>query len=111
MSDTCTIWVCQSCMLHHANGECGSCHMNMDDPYRETDAHDREPMGLIDQPMSGREMATMGMLREEHDCDTRWSDWRERDCGCETRSFSWSSCEGCGSNLGGERHAFTVWFG
>lgn len=21
-----TIWVCQDCMLHHANGECGGCH-------------------------------------------------------------------------------------
>jgi len=102
MSDTCTIWVCLDCMLHHANGECGDCHTD--------EGHDREPMGLIDQPMSGRDMVTMGMLKEHHECDTRWSDWRERECGCEVINFSTSSCDGCGSVLHGERHAFTLWF-
>lgn len=105
--DSCTIWVCVDCMLHHANGECGNCHSLS---YDGEDCHDREPMGLIDQPMSGRDVVTMGMLKEHHECDTRWSDWRERDCGCETNSFSWSPCDGCGSRLGGERHAFTLWF-
>jgi hypothetical protein len=97
MSDTCTIWVCQDCMLHHANGECGDCHTD--------EGHDREPWALE----SNRSKATMGMFKEHHECDTRWSDWRERGCDCETRNFSWSSCDGCGSTLGGERHAFTLW--
>lgn len=97
MKDTCTIWVCQDCMLHHANGECSSCHTD--------EGHDREPMGLT-HPSE----VAMGMSKEEHSCDTRWSDWWERDCGCETKTFSWSSCGGCGSTLGGERHAMTLWF-
>lgn len=102
MAETYTMWVCQSCMLHHANGECGDCHTD--------EGHDREPMGLVDRPMSGRDMVTMGMLKEHHECDTRWSDWQERDCSCETQAFSWSQCAGCGSTLGGERHAMTLWF-
>lgn len=101
MSDTCTIWVCVDCMLHHANGECGSCHAD--------EGHDREPMGLVDRPMSGRDMVTMGMLDEQHDC-IQDHDGSNIECDCETRSFSWSSCDGCGSTLGGERHAFTLWF-
>ena len=27
----------------------------------------------------------------------------------EVRDFDWSACDGCGSPLGGERHAVTVW--
>ncbi|MFF5471029.1 hypothetical protein [Streptomyces achromogenes] len=34
-----TIWVCQDCMLHHANGECGSCH--------DQRGHDQEPLSLV----------------------------------------------------------------
>lgn len=107
-----TIWVCVDCMLHHANGECGSCHMNMDDPYRETDAHDREPMGLIDQPMSGRETAAMGLMWDQHNVgcynfpEGTAANW---PCDCETNAYSTAACEGCGSTLHGERHAFTVW--
>lgn len=89
-------------MLHHANGECGSCHLIDGDWFQ--DAHDREPLCLVDNTK-----VTMGMTKEQHSCDTRWSDWRERDCDCEVMAFSWSSCEGCGSTLGGERHAMTLW--
>ena len=28
---------------------------------------------------------------------------------CEDIDFSWTSCEGCGSTLGGSRHAYTAW--
>jgi hypothetical protein len=31
-----TFWICDCCMLHLANGECGDCH------YEE--GHDREPL-------------------------------------------------------------------
>jgi hypothetical protein len=95
-NSTYTIWVCSDCMLHHANGECGNCHTD--------EGHECEPFNLYHP----KDIA-MGMSQEEHSCDTRWSDWRERDCGCETDYFSWSACQGCGSTLGGERHAFTVW--
>jgi len=35
-----TIWVCRDCMLHHANGECGSCH--------HEEGHDEEPWSAIE---------------------------------------------------------------
>lgn len=31
------------------------------------------------------------------------------DCECEQLGFSWQSCDVCGSNLGGDRHAVTFW--
>lgn len=98
MSNTCTIWVCRDCMLHHANGECGSCHTD--------EGHDREPMGLIDRPMSGRDTVTMGTLEHSESCElVEGLDY----CNCEIRDHSTSPCGGCGSVLHGERHAFTLW--
>jgi hypothetical protein len=73
-------------------------------------------MGLIDQAMSGRGMVTMGRVVEEHSFDCKYSESTgmraEHGCqfDCEIMNFSRSSCDGCGSTLGGERHAFTVWF-
>lgn len=56
-----TIWVCVDCMLHHANGECGSCH-------RE-EGHDEEPLSAVEAPYH----VAMGMGYEEHaeDCKRR----------------------------------------
>lgn len=87
-----TIWVCQDCMLHHANGECGGCYEN----------HDEEPLGPLDdlQP-------TAGMTQEGHSCG-RQDDTYFGDCDCETNEYSTSQCEGCGSYLHGERHAMTL---
>lgn len=95
--NTCTIWVCQSCMLHHANGECGDC-------VEDLRHHDREPMWLY-SPQD----VTMGMLVTEHSCKSsdELPHWWE--CDCEIKNFSWSICDGCGSTLGGERHAMTLW--
>lgn len=50
-----TIWVCVDCMLHHANGECGSCH--------DDEGHDEEPLSSIEAPFT----VAMGMGREDHD--------------------------------------------
>lgn len=110
MKDSCTIWVCVDCIMHHANGECGSCHTD--------EGHDREPLGLVDKPMSGYDTVTAGMLNERHDesclrfirAGMRNGVPGDYECDCETMTFSWSSCEGCGSTLGGERHAMTLWF-
>lgn len=96
MQETCTVWVCRDCMLHHANGECGNCHAD--------EGHDRVPMSLCN-PWE----VAMGMLGKEHPC-TEWEHGVTDECDCETQNFSWSSCDGCGSNLGGERHAMTLWF-
>jgi hypothetical protein len=84
-------------MHMHANGECG------ENP-------DREPLNLLkDQNVS------MGLFADEHheDCDYRVSQAcgdEGYDCNlnCETEDFSMSWCEGCGSQLGGSRHAMTV---
>lgn len=100
-----TIWVCQDCMLHHANGECGSCH----DRY----GHDCTPLSML----SNSEYVAMGMAYSEHaeDCanyypvgaDTTQASG-DVECDCETDTHSTSQCEGCGSYLHGERHAMTL---
>lgn len=92
---TSTIWVCTDCVQHAANGECGGC-----DP---TSGHDRTPLGLLD----GEEV-TLGLTTEEHDCDDPETCGEDGE-GCARRGFSWSRCEGCGSQLGGDREAMTVW--
>lgn len=91
--DSITIWVCVDCLMHHANGECGSCHAD--------EGHDEEPLNLVDF----RKVA-MGMMRSEHRGENFCGDVDE--CDCETDTFSTSRCEGCGSWLHGERHAMTL---
>jgi hypothetical protein len=66
--------------------------------------------------MSGHDMVTEGMVVEEHSFDCKYSESTgmraEHGCqfDCEIKSFTWSSCDGCGDTHGGERHAFTLWF-
>lgn len=99
-----TVWVCQDCMSHCANGECGSCS-ELYGP------HDKEPLSAIEAPFS----VTPGLSWDEHadDCLRRpgnnegdLPDSYECDCGTDT--YSRSPCEGCGSWLHGERHAMTL---
>lgn len=89
-----TIWVCLDCEILNANGEI-------------SEHADKPPLGLL---KDGDEI-TGGMLWEEHtdDCPNRAVNDYLDECGCETDEFSWSPCEGCGSTLGGSRHALTVW--
>lgn len=115
-----TIWVCQDCMLHHANGECGGCH----------EGHDEEPLSAIEAPFH----VAMGMAWSEHSCgrecaghggedadllnpnvnigETTYCDGlcqpHPEECDCDTNTYSTSQCEGCGSYLHGERHAMTL---
>lgn len=96
---TATLWVCSDCMHSHANGETGN------------ESPDREPWEALFAREPEGSFVTMGMPREEHECD--WAEDPESEawdtCECELSSFSWSTCEGCGSDLGGERHAFVLW--
>lgn len=110
-----TVWVCVDCMMHHANGECGSCH--------DDNGHDCEPLSFVGE---GFHVAA-GMTSDEHDAEclryvlhdvrTRFPDvdWPElpgdHECDCETNTFSRSQCRGCGSYLHGERHALTLFKG
>lgn len=100
MSNSITIWVCQCCMLNHANGECGCGAYYGKDP-------DHDPLSLVNDSQ-----ITMGMLSSEHPCTADYEPMQEREheCDCETNTFSTSSCQGCGSWLHGERHAMTLWF-
>lgn len=94
-----TIWVCQDCMLHEANGECGGCH--------EDYGHDCTPLSYL----GDNEHVSLGMAWEEHheECENRLAgEWRG-ECDCECDTFSRSQCKGCGSYLHGERHAMTLW--
>jgi hypothetical protein len=95
------LWVCDNCIHHHANGECGDCH-------REEGHEGGEPLSLLSNH------ATMGLLFEEHDEEclfhTMGSDAPgDYECDCETREFSTSSCDGCGSDYHGRRHAMSDW--
>lgn len=97
---TSPLWVCVDCFLVHCNGECGELPEDAPVPLSKFAKDDQ---------------ITAGLLLEEHveDCPNRraaGSDGiREHECECETQSFSWESCDGCGSPLGGERHAVTAW--
>lgn len=86
------IWACVDCYVLHVNGDI--------DPGLGTDA-----AALLLSKCAGAEI-TAGMLDHDDNCtlDT------DGECECETRDFSWSHCAGCGSTLGGSRHALTLWF-
>lgn len=91
------ISVCQCCMLTHANGEC------CDPLYWEggVDHDGHEPLSLLDATFDG--LALGGTHPEE--CASLPN---AVDCECDRLSFSWSSCGGCGSPLGGDRYKMTV---
>jgi hypothetical protein len=93
-----TLWVCYDCMATDVNGEAS------DDP---DSTPDREPWSLWSTEDSST--VYLGLIDSEHaeDCPRREGDKMYLDCSCEEMDFSWSACEGCGSTLGGSRHAFT----
>jgi len=101
-----TIWVCTDCIMHHANGECGSCH-------DDENGHDEEPLSFIPDNL----YPTMGMRYSDHseDCPNYFPEGADTsqapgnvECDCETNAYSMSRCHGCGSYLHGERHAMTL---
>jgi hypothetical protein len=59
---------------------------------------------------------TLGSMTGEGECPH--GDWHtltdeeqeEHLTECDRDTFRWSSCDGCGSTLGGERHAATLWW-
>jgi hypothetical protein len=89
-----TIWVCTDCMILAVNG---------DEPV------DPDPTQPLPWSLEPNTDVTPGITRDAHSCDDPDSWERGEDCGCEEREFSWASCDGCGSTLGGTRHAFTYW--
>jgi hypothetical protein len=125
------IWLCQSCMLVEANGECGEVHAEScasfnagtsDEPAEDCDCGAEEPLSAIESGFS----VTLGMGADEHDesycligviaeCKSKYADldWPDvpdsYECDCETDTFSTSQCYGCGSYLYGERYAAHLW--
>ena len=88
-----TVWFCYDCTALEVNGTMPE----------DIDPTEPAPLALwADEPMG---TLSYGMGRDEHnpECDP------DDDCECEQITFSWSRCEGCGSTLGGSRHAFTYW--
>lgn len=82
--ETLTLWACVDC----AGGTEGT--------------PDAEPWGLW---QDGEHLSiTMGLMSSEHYDPSECAD---TECECESRDFSWSDCDGCGSSLGGSREAFT----
>ena len=92
--ETYKLRICQDCMMHLANGECGNCHAEHGD--------DNEPLSAV----PADDNVTLGMFREDHaaDCDMD-------ECDCGYLGFYWAACDGCGSTLGGDRYAATGWIG
>jgi hypothetical protein len=80
----------------HCNGECGELPEDAPVPLNKFTKDDE---------------ITAGLLWEEHaeDCPNRVAGEGVDECECDTQSFSWESCDGCGSPLGGERHAVCAW--
>lgn len=102
-----TLWACECCTLVLANGECCD-----SDEHGGRDG--KEPLSAIPEGLH----TTLGMFWHEHseDCPnyqpedvTEYRGWIA-ECDCERQEFSWSSCDACGSSLGGERHAFVIWY-
>lgn len=88
------IWVCQDCMLVHANGE-----ISPDRPADLPTVWSRIDFGYN---------VTMGGTHAD-DCPNGSDGTRDVDCDCETREFSTSACEGCGDYHAGDRYLFTLW--
>lgn len=82
--------VCIDCMLIHANGETSG------------DRDENEPE-LWSRILDGIGFSVTMGGKHSKGCDG------PEDCSCGDLGFSWSACEGCGSNLGGDRFRFTVW--
>jgi hypothetical protein len=72
--------LCVCCTLLVANGEC----------CEDSDAHSDAQVAQLGE---GREGAAGLVLACDEDCEG----W-----------FSWSSCDGCGSRLGGDRHPAVI---
>jgi hypothetical protein len=101
---TAVSWCCTDCIMLLANGVDPA-----DWPAEELAGwHAR-----IDANLAGGTEVTIGMLASEHEdsCPVKIQNdsGAVDECDCAVNSFSWSPCDLCGSNLGGERHAITFW--
>jgi hypothetical protein len=99
---TMPVWACIDCYMLHCNGE------------TDPDMSEEETEEFLARYARGTEgmEVTAGMLREYHEClddDGQTANDQGNECYCEERTFSWQACGICDSNLGGSRHALTLW--
>lgn len=87
--DVFQIQICTCCLFLHANGEC--CE-------DENNCHD-----MFGSRWPDNAELTLGRLDHEEVCKG------ECDGECGHAGFSWSSCDWCGSSLGGDREYAVVW--
>jgi len=80
-----------------ANGEC-----EYGDDTGERERIHTEGM----ERMIGGHEVTIGKLGHDDGCEGVDG---TADCYCGDLGFSWSRCDGCGSTLGGDRYAATLW--
>lgn len=121
MSDDLSVWVCEDCYIAHHFGffpcgpssECGGTQHNCKPGVimwhiGEGDTvSDREPLTLLD-----------GYEIYDGTCSNHYDGQDPDDDECKicgrgaeedgVQSFTWSSCEGCGSHLGGGRSLLTL---
>jgi hypothetical protein len=93
-------WACIDCVMLLANGET--------DP-EWSDIGTQDYLLSVEQNTAGYEVTLGRMLGEdgcEHSEDDGYEDHAET---CERQTFSWLSCDVCGSTLGGSRDAVTFW--
>ena len=93
-------------MTYHNVEVCTDCyyaHHGLED---DGPTPDREPLGLVDPADEITDNTC-----SNHDGDDENACTYCGQDGYETgeTEFSWSSCEGCGSNLGGARYRLAVW--
>jgi hypothetical protein len=100
-------WCCVDCLMMLANGET--------DP-NWTDDETAEYLARLDARGVTGETITLGRMFGEDGCEHTSEDWHSGDGtsedhaeSCERQTFSWSSCDVCGSTLGGAREAVTFW--
>lgn len=98
-----TLWACLCCTLVMANGECCDSDQHGGDG--------KEPLSSIPEGCH----TSLGMDWRYHDSGCLRHDLfgeapPDYECDCDRMSFSWRACDACGSNLGGERHAFVIWY-
>ena len=95
-------WVCTDCYFAHHYGyrELAPDLFTIGPDFGRENATDREPLALLD------EYELADWTYDESDGEN--AEQIEQH-GTGLRDFSWSTCQGCGSTLGGSRSRLSTW--
>lgn len=92
------VYLCTDCMLHHCNGECGSCAWC-------TGEESESPLPL--SALTGRDRRLLAMGAHEHSEHCTEED-RKEGCDCGHVPFALFDCAGCGRRVAGDRFDFVI---